>query len=164
MILLYILMSSWLTAHDFHLSKAVVEHNAETEALEITLHIFLDDLEATLFEGGIKERLNLCTKKEHPKGDEIVANYLKNRFRVMVNGELQTCRFVGKEISEDYLATWCYLEVENVPTIETIGVQNTILMELYEDQQNIVQIKVPQQKPKSFLFDRKYIEDFVEYD
>ncbi|MEM1325053.1 MAG: DUF6702 family protein [Bacteroidota bacterium] len=156
-------MSSLLTAHNFHLSKSMVEYNAEEKTLEITLHIFLDDLEATLFEGGIKENLNLCTEKEHPKGNEIVAAYLKSRFRVMVNGELRTCKFIGKEISEDFSAAWCYLEVEGVSSIENIGVQNTVLMELFEDQRNIVQIKGPDKKPKSFIFDRKYIEDFVEY-
>ncbi|MEM9886832.1 MAG: DUF6702 family protein [Bacteroidota bacterium] len=149
--------------HDFHLSKSVIEYNPESESLEISLHIFLDDLEATLFEGGVKEKLNLCTEKEHEKGETYVEYYLRQSFRIMVNEEEVKYNYIGKEISEDFLAAWCYVEVPNVGKLESLGVKNTILMELYEDQRNIVQIKVPDEKPKFFMFDRKYNEEFVIY-
>ncbi|MEM0994130.1 MAG: DUF6702 family protein [Bacteroidota bacterium] len=166
MITFLLLLNSLLfatDAHDFHLSKSVIEYNAAEESLEVTLHIFLDDLEATLFEGGIQEKLNLCTEKEHEKGETYVEYYLRRSFRLMVNGKEVEYNYLGKEISEDFQAAWCYIEVPKVGKIENLGVKNTILMELYEDQRNIVQIKVPNEKPKFFMFDRKYNEEFVTY-
>lgn len=163
MLFLYILLLNLTLAHDLHVSKSLVKYDAEAHTLEIELHIFLDDLEASLYEGGIHDRLNLCTEKEHPKGDEYVEKYLNNRFRIMVNGEERKCEYISKKISDDYLATYCYLRVPNVTKIENIGVKNVILMELYDDQRNIVEIVVPNQKKKFFMFNRKYNEDFVEF-
>lgn len=157
------IISPALPPHDVHLSKSVIEYSPKDEALQITLHIFLDDLEATLINHGAPKKLNLCTKKEHEEGEDWMKKYLRASFRIMVNGEEKEYKYIGKEISEDFLATWVYLEVKDIKTIENIGVKSTILMELYDDQKNIVQIKVPEQKPKFLMFDRTYTEEFVIY-
>jgi len=167
--ILFLLLSSFFlpindaVEHDIHISKALIEYDDDEQALQITLHIFLDDLEAILIEGGAPEKLNLCTEKEHEKGETFVEQYLRSKFQLAVNGELAEYNYLGKEISEDYLATWCYVEIPNVSKLESLQIKSSILMDLYDDQRNIIQIKTPDQRPKFFMLDQKHQEEIVKY-
>ncbi|MEL6945184.1 MAG: DUF6702 family protein, partial [Bacteroidota bacterium] len=127
--------------HDIHISKALIEYDETEQALQITLHIFLDDLEAILIEGGAPTKLNLCTEKEHEQGETFVEKYLRSKFQLVVNGASAEYNYLGKEISEDFLAAWCYVEIPNVTQLESLEIKSSILMDLYDDQRNIIQIK-----------------------
>ncbi len=128
-------------AHDFHLSKALVEYSGREEALQITLHIFLDDLELALQQRGAAEGLFLCTEKEHPRADEYLERYLAQTFRLWVDGRPVQAGYLGKEISDDLMAAWCYLEVREISRPRTLTVDNRILMQVYDDQKNIISIR-----------------------
>jgi hypothetical protein len=141
--------------HPIHLTKSSLEFNAEAKTLQISIHIFLDDLELALETKGAASNLQLCTPKEHPKGEQYLISYLREQFHVQVDEMPMAFKFIGKEISEDFLATWCYLEVEGVETFKSLKVTNKILMEIYDDQRNIVQVKGPNQKKVYFMFDSK---------
>lgn len=145
--------------HPIHLSKSSIELNEAEKTLQISIHIFLDDLELALEAKGAEPNLQLCTSKEHPKGEQYLISYLREQFHIQVNGKPMGFKFVGKEISEDFLATWCYLEIEGVEAFGTLKVTNKILMELYDDQRNIVQVKGPNKKKVYFMFDRKQSEE-----
>lgn len=162
LILLFCASFSSLT-HDIHLSKSLVEYNAESKSIQISMHIYLDDLEAILNQRGAPERLNLCTEKEHPEGEQHLIEYLRDQFKVSVNGAVKPFAFVGKEISEDYLAAWCYLEIEQVPSIQVISIKNKVLMDLYDDQKNIVQVVMPNKRKAYFMFDRKQNEETIKF-
>jgi len=152
-----------IAEHDIHISKALIEYDETEQALQITLHIFLDDLEAILIEGGAPAKLNLCTEKEHEQGEAFVEQYLRSKFQLVVNDEVAEYNYLGKEISEDFLATWCYVEIPNVSNLESLQIKSSILMDLYDDQRNIIQIKAPNQKPKFFMLDQKRQEEIVKY-
>ncbi len=140
-----------LPAHDFHLSKAVVEYNSRDQALQVTLHIFLDDLELALRERGAGEELFLCTEKEHPEADGYLDRYLAKTFRLWVDGRPVAAQYLGKEISDDLMAAWCYLEVKEVPLPRQLTIDNRILMQVYDDQKNIVSIRHDGQAVDYFL-------------
>ncbi|MEM8523033.1 MAG: DUF6702 family protein [Bacteroidota bacterium] len=159
----FFLPSSSAVEHDIHISKALIEYNESERSLQITLHIFLDDLEAILIEGGAPTKLNLCTEKEHEQGDTLVEQYLRSKFKVAVNGESATYNYLGKEISEDYLATWCYVEIPNISKLESLQINSSILMDLYDDQRNIIQIKAPNKRPQFFMLDQRNQEEIVKY-
>lgn len=134
-----LLSFSLLMAHDFHVSKAQVEYNSREEALQITLHIFLDDLELALEKQG-HTKLFLCTEKEALVGDSLVAGYLTRQFELWVDGKKVEPYYLGKEISDDLAAAWCYMEVSEVKAISELRVRNAILMDLYADQKNILSV------------------------
>ncbi len=140
-------------AHPIHLSKSSLTFNAEAKTLQISIHIFLDDLELALEAKGAASNLQLCTSKEHPTGEQYLISYLREQFRIQVDEKPMAFKFVGKEISEDFLAAWCYLEIEGVEAFKSLKVTNKILMEIYADQRNIVQVKGPNQKKLYFMFD-----------
>mgnify|MGYP000924569866 FL=1 len=51
--------------------------------------------------------------------------------------------YMGKEISEDFLAVWCYVQF---PAQASHGkkctVSNDILLDMYEDQRNIMDLRM----------------------
>ena len=156
--LVLIVGSSFTTSeavHDIHVSKCSIDFSNEEKTLQITLHIYLDDLEAAIKNGGVEEKLHLCTEKEHENGDKHVLAYFKKMFTLEVNGKPVTYNYLGKEISEDLLAGWFYLEVEDVQELKDLKVNYGILTDLYNDQQSVIKIKGPKKRKGYFLLDAK---------
>ena len=80
------LSSVEVSEHEFHMSKCEIAFNEEEKALQIILHLFIDDLEAALAEEGIT-KMYICTDKEHADAEKNMTNYLQENFVLNVNGE-----------------------------------------------------------------------------
>lgn len=139
--------------HDFHLSKSLVNYNAQTQAVEISLHIFIDDLELAI-KGKGKDSLYIATEKEDEDADRYIAKYVIDQFKVYFEGDQIPLTFLGKEVSSDLMAIWCYLEAEKISAPKEVKLFNTLLTELYEDQRNLITFTAPRVE-KYFLFDKK---------
>ncbi len=144
--------SSVALEHDFHLSKCEIDYNADTRSLEMSLSIFLDDLELALKQEGF-EQLGLCTSRESLEAEGIVFDYLKRHITVTVDGQVyDNFHWVGKEVSDDLAAVWCYIEVLDVKRpISSLDVRYDALMEIFDDQQNVVKLSLPTNKKAYFL-------------
>lgn len=153
----------FVAPHEFHVSKALVEFNESEQALQVSMHLFIDDLEEGLQLGGVQETLNLCTSKEHENAEAYLSEYLKKKFKILVNEELLDFEFLGKEPSEDLIGIWCYLEITNISSINAIQIENSILLEAFEDQKNIISLIGPNKKKDYFLFKEGYFSDNVSY-
>ncbi|MCB0594398.1 MAG: hypothetical protein H6557_23245 [Lewinellaceae bacterium] len=139
--------------HDFHVSKCLVEYNEGEQALQMSLHLFIDDLEEALRRQGA-DKLFICTQKEDEQAERYIYRYLQQHFRFEVNGKEQNYAFIGKEVSEDLAAVWCYLEITGVSTLRILKVDNSILMDAFEDQKNLVSITGPGRKKGLLLFQK----------
>ena len=128
------------TEHEYHLSNTEVRYNEQESALQITTRIFIDDLEETLGNEG-HQGLFLCTEREPIHADSLVQEYLNQNLLISVDGDLISLDYLGKEISDDLIAVWCYLEVPDVSPKELIEVENNVLLETFDDQKNIVNLK-----------------------
>ena len=135
--------------HEFHMSKCLIEYAEDEAALQVTLHLFIDDLEETLRLNGI-DNLFICTEKEAPDAESYMEQYFQQTFKIDVNGQQIPFEFLGKEISEDLMGAWCYLEFKGIHSIETLTITNSILTETFDDQKNIVSIVGPN-KQKEYL-------------
>jgi len=155
-----LLLSGIFWLHGFHLSQTMIDYNVEESALQISMSITLDDLERAL-EERTTEKLQLCTPKEHEKGEEFIFQYLQEKMDLVVNGQVADFQWVGKEVNEDLEGVWIYLEVLNVTELTSLKIKNAILTTELEDQKNIVQIKGPNGKQGYFMFQRGKEEDEV---
>jgi len=142
-------------AHDYHISNFEIEYNAETKALEIIAKIFIDDLEDGIAASGVTEKLYLCTDRELATGDDYVYAYLSDKMSIKVDGQSRSFNYIGKEVSEDLVAMYCYLEIEDVQSINEITVSNDMLMELFDDQINIVKLKSKSTGKRGFMMLKK---------
>jgi len=140
--------------HEFHVSKCEVEYVKEERSVQISLQIFIDDLELAMKNAG-SEDLFLCTKKEHPEANKYIQAYLSTVFKINVDGEEMEYAYLGKEMSEDLAAVWCYLEISNTDILSSFGIENKVLMETFPDQKNLVKVKLSKTTKEHYLFDTK---------
>lgn len=145
--------------HPFYISVCQVDHNPDTGALEMSFRIFMDDLELALETMGT-ERLHLGTEREAEKADLYIDRYLARHVVIEINGSRVNIAFLGKEVDPD--AIWCYLEVENIPVLETITMTNTLLLETFEDQVNLVHVNANGQK-KSLVFSQQQVTQTLDF-
>ena len=125
------------SSHEFYLSLTEIEHNAESKSLEISIKLFTDDLELAL-EGSGAPKLGIGTDDESPATNTYIESYLQNHFRLSVNGKSIDYNYLGKEAELD--ATWCFVEVENVKKVQTIEVENSIFIEVFDTQTNMINL------------------------
>ena len=146
-------------AHPFYVSVCQIDHNPETDALEISFRLFMDDLEQALETMGT-DLLRLGTEREAEKADLYISRYLARHVEIEISGRRVSAAFLGKEVDSD--AIWCYLEVENIPVLETMTMTNTLLLETFEDQVNLVHVNAGGQK-KSLLFNGQQVRQTLDF-
>ncbi len=144
--------------HDIHVTKCNIDFSEGENSLQITMHIYLDDLELAIEKGGVEEKLFLCTEKEHKDGNRFVKEYFEKMFKIEVNGEAVTYNYLGKESAKDIMAGWFYMEVEGVTELKDLKINYGILTDVHSDQQNVIRIKGPNKAEGYFLLDGKKTE------
>lgn len=159
---LLLLLSPAAALHDMHLSKALVEYNQNEQAIQVSMHIYLDDLEEALRRKGM-DSLYLCTRKEAELAEAYLEAYLREHFILTVNGTAAEYNFLGKEPSGDYQGAWCYVEVENVSQLKELSIHNDLLLEVFEDQRNIIQLIGPNQKRGTLLLQKGRLAETIKF-
>ena len=123
--------------HPFHLSKSVVEYFPQEKVVRISMHIFLDDLEMGINKSG-SGPLYLGSTRESALADSCLEAYFRQHIRFVLDGKAASLHLLGKELSEDQQALWCYLEISANQRPDKIKVHFTLLTEIFRDQQNIL--------------------------
>jgi hypothetical protein len=124
--------------HDFHISVCEIEYDQESKALEITHRIFLDDLEQTLISWSGNSSIDVYNPKDSNELKELIGKYILEKFSVKVNDNKEEMVFIGSEAEDDIM--YCYVELPKVNKFESIHILNTVLMDKFDDQINMVHI------------------------
>ncbi len=123
------------TIHKFHIALHL-----------ITSRIHIEDLNKALEK---KYQKKITIESENSSAEELLLKeYLSNRFSIKVNGQVKPLNFLSKEIDGDELV--CYWNIKNISKISHLEVNNSILIECFSDQQNMINVTVLGAK-KSFL-------------
>ncbi len=125
--------------HPIHISRSEINYDTDAKSIQITLHVFIDDLEDAMKLEGLSAP-KIGTKSELKNSDQLILEYFRKKYQFSNSGnESLTYNWVGKELGDSPLALVCYLEIENVTSMKQISVKNDLLMELYDDQVNIME-------------------------
>lgn len=135
------------TAHEYYVSITMIEYVEEKQSVQIISRIFIDDLERLIRERYDSE-VTLATEDEPTKVNYYIEKYLDEKITVKINNKDVDAVFIGKEYESDIV--YCYLEIENVSSIQSFEISNQVLFDLYSEQQNIVRTKI-NGKNKSFI-------------
>ena len=137
--------------HEFHVSKCLVEYKAENAELQISMNIFIDDLELALESRGV-EKLFIGTEKEQENANDFIEKYIDQVFQIEIDSQgVVDPTFLGKEVSDDLTSIWCYLQIPMPQPAQSLKVKNSILLETFDDQKNITSIVGPKNKKDSFM-------------
>lgn len=151
LLFLFIIPLTAFSVHKYYISLCEIEHIEAQNSVQITLGMFIDDIELTLNQIH-NTKLNLATENEFTLIDEYYEEYLNKHFIISINNEQKTYQFIGKEYDDDIVHF--YLEISNIESIQSISVKNTSLFKYFEDQQNIIKIKA-NQKHKTFYLNKQ---------
>lgn len=127
-------------AHPLHISVTEIEYNEKNKSFEIMMRIFTDDLEEGVRRQQKDMRLNIMQPPAGKTTDQLIEAYLAAHFRLSVDNKVRKADYLGHELEAD--AVICYIEVTGIKSWKTIEIKNNILMEVYDDQSNIVNVTV----------------------
>jgi len=102
--------------------------------LEISMKIFIDDLELAIQkQGNVEFKLDDENEKEIDR--TTLKTYITDHFKIISNSKEVDLDFVGHEFDND--AILCYFEAKKIKKINVIEIENAILLEVYDDQINL---------------------------
>ena len=148
--LLVILFSflSAFTLHKFYVGVFQIDYFKEKKAVQITARLFIDDLEKALYKKHNKH-IYITTKDEIAEANTLIANYLSEKLKFKINNKSQTIQFLTKE-QEDNIVI-CYLKIPFKDNIKDLEITNTVLSDIFKEQQNLVHLNLNSNK-KTLLF------------
>lgn len=126
------------TNHKFYVSITTIENAPKEETLQLITKIFLDDIEAAL-EMRYGRKFNFNSKKETKEDADILKDYVFQKLKITVNDAPATLNYIGKEYDIDVVKM--YIEIPNVPKLNSIEIENKILLDMFAEQQNIIHVK-----------------------
>jgi hypothetical protein len=162
MYVLLFLITSFFQIHEFHVSQCEIQYRPGEAHVAVVMHLFIDDLELALNEAGY-DSIYLCTEKEREDANLLIEEYINNHFQIRADDSSIPFQMIGKEVSEDLMAIWCYIEAVNVAPFQEVNIENKVLLEIFEDQKNIVSFEYVGQKKKHFLFDRRESKQKIQF-
>ena len=137
-IFLYLTLSSVnQQEHKFYLSLTDIVYDQQEERLEITSDVFIDDFQ-NLLEKRYQRNFLLVEGDEYDYTKKYIKKYLADKFSIRLKGEQLRIKYLGKDYRDDRLRF--YLYVNNIRPFNKIQITNKILMDLFEDQKNMIQV------------------------
>ena len=145
--------------HKYHMALYQIEYASEKKMLQITSRIHIDDLNKAL-EKKHKKKMSVGEEKQTAEDLLLLKEYLASNFSIKVNNQLKPLNFLSQEIDGDELV--CYLNIKGISKINSLEVDNTVLIEVFSDQQNRINVSVAGVK-KSFVLTNAITSKSIKY-
>ncbi|MET3731069.1 DUF6702 family protein [Moheibacter stercoris] len=113
---------------DFHASTTKVDY--ENGTLKLTAKFFTSDLEKAIG----------ASVNSKDAFDSKAKSYTSSKLTVKVNGASVPLTYVGSQTNDK--STRLYLKADNISNIKELDVTNSMLIETFSDQQNLVTFDV----------------------
>jgi len=139
-----------LHAHSIHQSTAEAEYNPKTKKLEVSLTVFINDLELALVRQCEREmRLDKTPAAEF---DAQIQAYLAKTFVVTdAAGKTAKIEWVGRELDVDSVksddpAVTLFFEIALPEALTDAKLRHTVFCEMFKDQVNLLLLKNDRKK------------------
>ena len=147
LLLCWIVCSSF-TPHKYYVAVTQMDLVPQKKRVEITSRIFIDDFEKALTKK-FKQKPNITTSNELPEAEEWIKQYITEKIKVSINKKPQRIEYLAKEIEGDVIIIYTKIAISK--KINTFEIFNSLLTDVYSEQQNIVHVNINSNK-NSFLF------------
>lgn len=137
-----------------------VNYIEKQKAVQITLRVFIDDLQTELNLESTTDQIELATDREPKNIDITYHTYLKEKFKININSTEKEFEYLGKKYDHDMVVF--YIEIPDIEHIKSIQIQNTILCDLYSEQENILRTDINNIK-KSHILTKNSPPAFINY-
>jgi hypothetical protein len=137
LLLVLVPLLAW-ARHTYHSSILELRLNPQQQQVELALKVFTDDLENALSRGR-PQHLSLQDPRAVPLADAYLRSHLELALPYTSSRQLRlplTLQFVGMQAEKD--AYWLYAKAKLPRAATAIWLRNTVLLDLFSDQMNIV--------------------------
>ena len=148
-LMLLILLPFTMQAHKYYTSVTQLDFNPSEKCFQVTMNVFIDDLEAVL----TQENLQVVKwKSDQAELNALLLKYLNKHFNVKLNKKpAGQFRLIGTKEQKDLLTI--FFEIPVAKALKNIEITDTFLMDMFPIQSNIVNLNYEDQK-HSFLFQK----------
>lgn len=132
--------------HPVHLSVTEVFAEDAQSDVDFTITFFMDDFGVAAEYSKYADAINSGKMTV----DDLILQHLHKHLKVKANGKVLKYQIKSKE--SNFPSVTCYLELEKLPKeLNTLEIENTLLLELFDDQRNMVNIRIPGKKQGSMI-------------
>jgi len=154
-----LIISAILSVHPFHVSVSDIKYKEDLKAIQISMRIFLDDLELALRAHSGDEKLDITEKENWDFINKNLESYLLERITLWDEKDRPyELNYIGAEIEEDVM--WCYIEIEKVKRLKQVKISNSILHDVWSDQENLVHFRAFEKVQSARLYKGEETEVF----
>lgn len=144
--------------HPYHVSYT--EINTTDSSITIALEVFTDDLQLAVKQAYQPEKYFLGADSISAEGQKLTRDYFSSVFQIVVNGKpLNDIVFFEIESNPD--RTTIYVEFKNTVAIKSLAIKNSVLINVFSDQENIIEAKNQNNTEKALLHKGKEIATFT---
>ena len=93
--MMYLWSVLFFLLHPVHVSVSEISYSEKDKALQITSRIFIDDLELSIRNKRKEPELDILDPKNGLTTDQLVSDYLKDHFKIKLDGKLQKMKLLG---------------------------------------------------------------------
>ena len=145
----FLIVTLFFPFHDFHVTHTTFHYNDESKSMEITIKVAIEDLEKSIENKSTKKLDDLSNNQENINSEKLILEYFRNNLTFSLIENTKEFKWVGKETSNNLHDIYLYFEIPNFDkneNIESITIKNTLFLDLYDYQTNIVLIELPERK------------------
>ena len=135
---LFFSLSVAFSNHKYYMSLMQIDYVQEQQALQVTVRIFVDDLQTALNAVGTAA-VEIATDREPLEIEKRYRAYLNEQLSFEVNNRKKKFVYLGKEYEENQVVF--YLEIQEIDSLQSLRIKNTLLTHTLREQKNIVKTK-----------------------
>jgi len=129
-----LLLLSWFLFHPVHVTLTSVDYSPKEKNLSVFIKMYLDDF---LLDAEQDEDNFL---KDKSKSKKIIEDYINQKLIIRANNKTLTGKISNHEALEDEIKVYLQYKTSRKP--KELLVRNLIMTELYNDQSNLIIIKI----------------------
>jgi len=136
---LVMMMFLWL--HPVHVSLLNIDLYPETGRIEIVFKLFSDDFEHLIM-NKYNVGLDIINRVDPGDKTEFINKYINEAFELRINGtKIDGWEYTGNQMDEQSI--WLYYKNSWPGNMKEVSVTDSVMMDYYEDQTNMVIVSWP---------------------
>jgi hypothetical protein len=160
-----IILSSWFVlmsihAHPIHVTVVNLDYMKDSDKIDFSVRLFYDDFQSlinykynTLLDF---KKLSRMTYKEQ----QAITDYIRSTFILTdENKNMLYSEFKGWKLED--MSVWLYFCAKTNPEIRLLQMRNTLMLDLFVDQKNLVIARIRGDQ-LGFEFDRRIVEQRID--
>jgi hypothetical protein len=132
-------LSLWLAVHPVHVSLMSIDYVQDQKIFNVFLRVYFDDF---LLDSGIEpgDQKKLVFLGSDGFTQKVISDYVNDRVNLRVNNRQVNAELVNMDLSDNELRM--NLTFGSAGKVNSITVRNLIMTSLYNDQTNMIIVKV----------------------